>query len=465
MPATFISYRRDDAAGYAGRLHEGLERRLGAIPIFRDIDTLEPGLDFVDAIGSRLRECHVFLAIIGREWLDAKDAQGRRRLDQPQDFVRLEIAAALARPDVRIIPVLIEGASMPVAESLPENIRPLARRHAMNLRDDAWDHDVDRLASVIAGVSAGPPAPSGERAAASPPLRKRGLLWLAAGLAVAIPVVLLLLFQGNRQGDGASPAAVSTPTGRYGVAVPPVAEVAHTVLIYTLLSANVTPLGNTASELRLRVQFSNNGPYPANAWDASFRLILGAQTLAPTGGLNEVVPGHTLINRIVVFTIPAAAREKAVLRVLDGDRVAELPLDLSTSRRPAEDERAEVTDSMARAIVRPLLSDPRLLVKGDDLAVTVQQASSRRFANVVRLRFALRLANIGRYPSGTPAVTFRLAAGGQVVAPLQPPHALVDPQATASLDVEFEIPITATRAVLTGTTSKASGELAVEVPR
>ena len=464
MPATFISYRRDDAAGYAGRLHEGLERRLGATSIFRDIDTLEPGLDFVDAIGSRLRECHVFLAVIGREWLDAKDAQGRRRLDQPQDFVRLEIAAALARPDVRIIPVLIEGATMPAAESLPEDIRPLARRHAMNLRDDAWDHDVDRLASVIAGVSAGPPAPSGERAAASLPVRKRRLLWLAAGLAVVLPVVLLL-FQGKRQGDEVSPAAVSTPSGRYGVAVPPVAEVAHTALIYTLLSANVTPLGNTASELRLRVQFSNNGPYPANAWDASFRLILGAETLAPTGGLNEVVPGHTLINRIVVFTIPAAAREKAVLRVLDGDRVAELPLDLSTTRRPAEDERAEVADSMARAIVRSLLKSPSPLVEGDGLAVTVQQASSRRFANVVRLRFALRLANIGRYPSGTPAVTFRLAAGGQVVAPLQPPHALVDPQATASLDVEFEIPTTATRAVLTGTTSKASGELAVEVPR
>ena len=92
MPATFISYRRDDAAGYAGRLHEALERRLGEDQIFRDIDTLEPGLDFVDAIGTRLRECRVFLAIIGREWLDATDAAGHRRLEQSHDYVRLEIA-------------------------------------------------------------------------------------------------------------------------------------------------------------------------------------------------------------------------------------------------------------------------------------------------------------------------------------------------------------------------------------
>ena len=140
MPSTFISYRRDDAAGYAGRLHDALERRLGEDQIFRDIDTLQPGLDFVDAIHSRLRECRVFLAIIGREWLDARDAAGNRRLHQSDDYVRLEIAGALARPEVRVIPVLIEGATMPAPESLPEDIRALARRHAMNLRDDAWHH-------------------------------------------------------------------------------------------------------------------------------------------------------------------------------------------------------------------------------------------------------------------------------------------------------------------------------------
>src|SRR5262245_28822469 len=165
MPTTFISYRRDDAAGYAGRLHEALENRLGRNRVFRDVDTLEPGQDFVEAIESRLADCRVFLAMIGREWLDARDSAGRRRLDQPDDYVRLEIVNALSRRNVRVIPVLIEGASMPPAESLPEDVRPLTRKQAVHLRDDAWDHDVDRLASVIAEVT---PTSSARPSSSSP---------------------------------------------------------------------------------------------------------------------------------------------------------------------------------------------------------------------------------------------------------------------------------------------------------
>src|SRR5215510_8475155 len=105
MALVFISYRRDDSAGYAGRLHESLERRLGSDHVFRDVDTLQPGQDFVDAINQRLRECQVFLAIIGREWLDARDATGRRRLDQENDYVRLEISVALNRSQLLVVPV------------------------------------------------------------------------------------------------------------------------------------------------------------------------------------------------------------------------------------------------------------------------------------------------------------------------------------------------------------------------
>ncbi|HVQ41247.1 MAG TPA: toll/interleukin-1 receptor domain-containing protein, partial [Vicinamibacterales bacterium] len=105
MAGTFISYRRDDAAGYAGRLHESLERRLGG-QLFRDVDTLQPGQDFVKAIEARLAVCKVMLVIIGREWLDARNAAGARRLDDPFDFVRLETAAGLSRADVLVVPVL-----------------------------------------------------------------------------------------------------------------------------------------------------------------------------------------------------------------------------------------------------------------------------------------------------------------------------------------------------------------------
>ncbi|HET9359907.1 MAG TPA: toll/interleukin-1 receptor domain-containing protein, partial [Vicinamibacterales bacterium] len=474
MPATFISYRRDDAAGYAGRLHEALERRLGGDQIFRDIDTLEPGLDFVEAIHSRLRECRVFLALIGREWLDARDREGRRRLDQPHDYVRLEISAALARADVRVIPVLIEGATMPAPETLPEPLRALARRHAVNLRDDAWDHDVDRLAEVISGVTASAHPRQTSRGPGAKSLSLRRLMAVAAAV-VALVVVMLFVMKDNdadvttpstappeSAGAGASAASASS-TRRYGVAIPAIAEVAHPALVYTPISANVTPLGNGTSELRLRMQFLNDGRYDANAWDAGFRLVLGGETLAPTGGLNELVPGRSLRQGMVVFTIPASATGKAVLRVLEGDRVGELPLDLSTTLRPAEDEREEVPDSLWRAITRSIVPEQTVLVRGSGLSVTVLRGFSRRFVNVVRLRFAIRYENSGQYAVATGAATLRLAAGGQVLAPIEEPSEVVDSRANRSADVVFEVPTNATRVTLRGFIDQASGEMPIDL--
>jgi hypothetical protein len=149
MSLVFISYRREDSAGFAGRLHESLERRLGEGEVFRDVDALQPGQDFVDAINARLLNCKACLVLIGREWLEAKDDAGRRRLEQDDDYVRLEIAAALARPGVLVIPVLVEGVSMPTSLVLPESIRALSRRQAVTLRDETWDTDVDRVAAAL----------------------------------------------------------------------------------------------------------------------------------------------------------------------------------------------------------------------------------------------------------------------------------------------------------------------------
>jgi hypothetical protein len=152
-----------------------------------------------------------------------------------------------------------------------------------------------------------------------------------------------------------------------------------------------------------------------------------------------------------------------VLRVLEGERVGELPLDLSTTLRPAEDERAEITDSLAQAISRSLLKEPRLLVSENDVSVNVLRASSRRFANVVRVRFALRYANTGQYPSS--GATLRLAVGDQILAPLEAPGIAIEPRSNESADVEFEIPTTTTRVVLSGTINKSSGELSVDIPQ
>ena len=118
MSYIFISYRRIDSAGHVGWLNDDLSERFGQDHIFRDIETIQPGADFVEAIQQAVGSCDVLLAVIGRQWLAVTDATGRRRLDDPDDFVRLEIATALAR-NIPVIPVLVQGASMPAAHELP----------------------------------------------------------------------------------------------------------------------------------------------------------------------------------------------------------------------------------------------------------------------------------------------------------------------------------------------------------
>src|SRR5882724_4143611 len=129
MRGIFISYRREDAAGYAGRLYDRLAAHFGPDRVFMDVEGIEPGVDFVDAIERAVGSCEVLIVIIGKDWL-AVDGAGKRRLDDPGDFVRIETAAALAR-HIRVVPVLVDEAAMPSADQLPANLAPLARRQAV----------------------------------------------------------------------------------------------------------------------------------------------------------------------------------------------------------------------------------------------------------------------------------------------------------------------------------------------
>ncbi len=119
MPKIFISYRRDDSGGRAGRLYDRLIDPFGQGQVFMDVDAIHPGLDFVDVVREAVGSCDALIAIIGREWLGASDGSGRKRLENPEDLVRLEIATALER-DIHVIPVLVQGARMPVPPDLPE---------------------------------------------------------------------------------------------------------------------------------------------------------------------------------------------------------------------------------------------------------------------------------------------------------------------------------------------------------
>jgi hypothetical protein len=149
----FINYRREETAPYAGRLYDALVQLWSDDQVFIDIDTIPPGVDFVEVIGEAVGKCDVLIAFVGRHWADVTDQAGRRRLDNPEDFVRLELEAALAR-DVRVIPLLVDGAAPPASTDLPESLRPFARRNAFEISDTRWRTDVDRLAGHLRRVEA-----------------------------------------------------------------------------------------------------------------------------------------------------------------------------------------------------------------------------------------------------------------------------------------------------------------------
>lgn len=152
----FISYRRGDTTIYAGRLFDSLTASLGEDQVFMDLDAIEPGADFVEHIEREVGNCEILLALIGRGWVDVTDADGNRRLEDPQDFVRLELATGLSR-DIRVIPVLVQGARMPRADQLPDDLKTLARRNALEIGDERWRQDFARLLEVIQKVCQGQP--------------------------------------------------------------------------------------------------------------------------------------------------------------------------------------------------------------------------------------------------------------------------------------------------------------------
>jgi len=149
MRAIFLSYRRTDSDGQTRSLLKDLIARFGKEAVFLDVTGLAKGLDFRRVLEERLATCGVLLAIIGKDWLDAKDDDGSKRLDNPKDFVRLEIAAALKR-NIPVIPVLVRGARMPRAEDLPEDLKDLVFRDGVELTHARWDSDVEDLMRALA---------------------------------------------------------------------------------------------------------------------------------------------------------------------------------------------------------------------------------------------------------------------------------------------------------------------------
>jgi TIR domain len=148
LGSIFVNYRRHDSEGEAGRLFDELEKHFGEQSVFMDVAGIEPGQDFRKAIDKSVSSCSVLLAVIGPHWLEAKDNSGVRRLDDPADFVRIELASAL-RSSIPVVPVLVRGSKMPRADELPDDLKDLAYRNAVELTHARWKCDIPLLIRAL----------------------------------------------------------------------------------------------------------------------------------------------------------------------------------------------------------------------------------------------------------------------------------------------------------------------------
>lgn len=149
----FISYRRSDCQSQANGLNDGLRHRLPDARVFMDIDSIPIGADFEEHIRGEIERCHIALILIGDNWLDSRPGSDVRRIDEANDFVRLEVESSLAAKHLRVIPVLVEGARMPTPEELPESIQRLARLNAFEMSDQRWSTDIERLTQQLRQLS------------------------------------------------------------------------------------------------------------------------------------------------------------------------------------------------------------------------------------------------------------------------------------------------------------------------
>jgi len=217
MAGIFISYRRDDSRHAAGRLADDLAAVFGTESIFRDVESIAPGVDFEVALDQALAACAVMLVVIGPRWATMADREGRRRLDQPGDWIRIEVARALER-QVRLIPVMLEDTPMPDVAALPSELRGLVRRQSLPLSDGRWKGDLARLVETLARIPGLAPQPAAAGAAhaaavptAPPPLaaeaaKGRAGLWTGVALGAGGLALLAYLM------SGPTPEPVPAPT-------------------------------------------------------------------------------------------------------------------------------------------------------------------------------------------------------------------------------------------------------------
>jgi len=423
MPGVFISYRREDSSGFAGRLADDLSEVFGPESIFMDVTGIAPGIDFRKTIEQKVGECAAAVVVIGPSWIG--DADGAARLQNPTDFVRLEVAAALAR-DIQVIPVLVDGATMPAAGELPPDVEPIVWRNAVELRHSRWDADLQVLIGALEKVlprktATGPqiattaPPPGPVTARALPPSSRRLLRTIAASFVVMTIAGIAYLWPSGTVRPSGDPSRSSSGSIGSGVATLPVtADVTVSTGRYQILSAALERAGSGPMTVRFAMRMTNLKSTPDNFWDQSFRLIVDDAPLAPQPGLNETIDGYSAKDGEVEFQIDPSTTS-AALQVTNSKESTRIPIDLKTAvpGTPPRPTKAKLAGPFPMTLAAG--SEARV----GDITYRVLSASiARRNMEQLSLTLEVRATNRRTAPTNFWDRSFRLEVDGVPRAPV-----------------------------------------------
>jgi len=480
MPDIFISYRREDSAGHAGRLFDCIRERFGDESVFMDVTDIRPGDDFTRSLDSALSSCRVVLVIIGKQWLTSVDASGRRRLDDPEDHLRMEIAHAL-KGNARVIPVLVRGAAMPSERELPEELRALARRQAHEVSDSRWSFDTNQLIRIVEDAL-GVPDRSGRTAAAasttvpqpSPAGPSRGR-WMRAAPAAALflPLLALTVYlkwfpSGEPSGADGTPdpttASATVNAVRHGsgaagssraatapARLPPAGEARAGPAVFNVLGGLVSRGDDGPHTVRLYVRTTNvAAPYGFNIAPESFRLLVDGEAIPPEESPIEVVAMQSAFEGWVTFRVPPTAASVVFGVGEIRQATAKIPIDLRSAG-------TAVADKPAPAWRTPVDIAAAFEKRVGGLVYRVDGMRLEHFADAVaplqpeklELTITVRLTNVGSpYGYAVASDEFRLLADDVPLAPTTFPMHVLTHHAGVDTKVVFLVPGTATKTVL-----------------
>jgi hypothetical protein len=335
----YISYRREDSAGWTGRLAEHLKEQFGAQSIFMDVDAIEPGVDFREALQKAVSSCGVLLVMIGPEWATVTDQSGRLRIDDPSDWVRIEVATAL-KQNIRVIPVLVGGAMIPPQNQLPQDLGPLTHRHAYELTDRRWNYDVEQLIKTF--------ATSLHKPSSSPNMQPSQSILVVVGAMLVVGILGMLVTStlyspdispivnppretSAKEEQSATPQLVHLRVGQEARL-----KDHRTTCVYKVLAAQLDRSRPDLFLLRMIVRVTNEGVLSTDFEDGNFRLLIDNVPRTPISNLNDLVDAHSAKEGTVVFAVPVSAT-RLELQIRMGEETATFPFNLPSPELGGDD--------------------------------------------------------------------------------------------------------------------------------